>query len=60
MVGVRGQELAVGCSNDPADKPFLVTLDPERFDALVRLIESPPAPGPKLAALLRRVPAWTQ
>jgi uncharacterized protein (DUF1778 family) len=36
----------------------LFTLDPERYDAFVHALDNPPAPGPKLKALLRRVPAW--
>lgn len=36
----------------------LFVLDSDRFDAFVRAIDDPPAPGPKLRSLLRRVPAW--
>lgn len=36
----------------------LFALDPKRYDAFVQALNSPPAPGPKLRALLRRVPAW--
>jgi uncharacterized protein (DUF1778 family) len=36
----------------------LFVLDPERYDAFVQALDNPPAPGPKLRALLRRVPAW--
>ena len=36
----------------------LFVLEPDRFDAFVEALDSPPAPGPKLTALLRRVPAW--
>jgi uncharacterized protein (DUF1778 family) len=36
----------------------LFTLDPERFNAFTRALDNPPAPGPKLRALLRRTPAW--
>ena len=36
----------------------LFTLDPERHDAFMRALDTPPAPGPKLEALLRRTPAW--
>ncbi|ACB79520.1 DUF1778 domain-containing protein [Methylorubrum populi] len=36
----------------------LFTLEPERYDAFVRTLDEPPAPGPKLRALLRRIPAW--
>jgi uncharacterized protein (DUF1778 family) len=36
----------------------LFVLDPERFDAFVEALDNPPAPGPKLRALLRRKPAW--
>lgn len=36
----------------------LFMLDPERYDAFVHALDNPPAPGPKLRSLLRRVPAW--
>ena len=36
----------------------LFTLDADRYDAFVHALDNPPAPGPKLRALLRRVPAW--
>ena len=36
----------------------LFTLDPDRFDAFLQALDNPPAPGPKLKALLRRKPAW--
>lgn len=36
----------------------LFALDSDRYDAFVRALDSPPAPGPKLQSLLRRVPAW--
>lgn len=36
----------------------LFTLDPERYDAFIQALDKPPAPGPKLKALLRRTPAW--
>ena len=36
----------------------LFVLDSERYDAFVHALDNPPAPGPKLRALLRRVPAW--
>jgi uncharacterized protein (DUF1778 family) len=36
----------------------LFTLDPERYDAFVQALDNPPAPGPKLKALLKRVPVW--
>ena len=36
----------------------LFTLDPRRYDAFVRALDDPPAPGPKLKSLLRRTPAW--
>jgi len=37
----------------------LFALDPDRYDAFIHALDNPPAPGPKLRALLRRVPAWT-
>jgi uncharacterized protein (DUF1778 family) len=36
----------------------LLTLDADRYDAFLRALDHPPAPGPKLTALMRRVPAW--
>ena len=36
----------------------LFVLDPERYDAFLHALDNPPAPGPKLKSLLRRVPAW--
>ncbi len=36
----------------------LFELDSDRYDAFVQALDSPPAPGPKLRALMRRVPAW--
>lgn len=33
-------------------------LDAARYDAFLQALDHPPAPGPKLQALLRRVPAW--
>lgn len=36
----------------------LFTLDPERYEAFVQVLDNPPAPGPKLKALLKRLPAW--
>jgi uncharacterized protein (DUF1778 family) len=36
----------------------LFVLDAERYDAFIDALDNPPAPGPKLRALLRRIPAW--
>lgn len=36
----------------------LFVLGAKPYDAFVRALNNPPAPGPKLRALLRRVPAW--
>lgn len=36
----------------------LFVLDSKRYDAFVHALDNPPAPGAKLRALLRRVPAW--
>jgi uncharacterized protein (DUF1778 family) len=36
----------------------LFVLAPDRYDAFMRALDNPPAPGPKLRSLLRRVPAW--
>ena len=36
----------------------LFVLDAARFDAFVEALDGAPEPGPKLRALMRRVPAW--
>jgi uncharacterized protein (DUF1778 family) len=36
----------------------LFMLDAERYDAFIHALDNPPAPGPKLRALLRQKPAW--
>ena len=36
----------------------LFVLDADRYDAFVDALDDPPASGPKLRSLLRRVPAW--
>jgi uncharacterized protein (DUF1778 family) len=36
----------------------LFLLDAGRYDAFVHALDNPPAPGPKLRALLRRKQAW--
>src|SRR5215475_3838854 len=36
----------------------LFVLDEERYDAFMHALDNPPAPGPRLRALLRRRPAW--
>jgi uncharacterized protein (DUF1778 family) len=38
----------------------LFVLAPERYDAFLHALDNPPAPGPKLKSLLRRVPAWAK
>ena len=36
----------------------LFVLDPDKHDAFMHALDNPPAPGPKLKALMRRKPAW--
>jgi uncharacterized protein (DUF1778 family) len=36
----------------------LFVLDPDRYDAFMDALDNPPAPGPKLRSLLRRIPGW--
>lgn len=36
----------------------LFVLDDAGFDSFVAALDNPPAPGPKLRALMRRTPAW--
>lgn len=38
----------------------LFVLDPDRYETFVQALDNPPAPGPKLRSLMRRVPAWRQ
>lgn len=51
-------ELISGDTSYPSDALVRLTLDSESFDGLLLVIDSPPAPGPKLKALLCRVPVW--
>ena len=36
----------------------LFALDSESYDSFAKTLDSPPAPGPRLRSLMRRVPAW--
>jgi uncharacterized protein (DUF1778 family) len=36
----------------------MFTLEPDRFDAFVDVLDNPPAPGARLRALVRRKAAW--
>lgn len=36
----------------------LFALDSDGYDTFLHALDNPPAPGPKLRSLLRRVPAW--
>ena len=38
----------------------LFVLDADRYDAFVHALDNPPAPGPKLRSLLRRVPGMAE
>ncbi|WP_400768813.1 DUF1778 domain-containing protein [Methylosinus sporium] len=44
-------------TSEPLDQ-WLFSLDAARYDEFLRALDNPPAPGPKLRSLLRRVPAW--
>ena len=48
--GTRLQEMVCAENN----------IDPDRYDAFMRALDNPPAPGPRLRSLLRRVPAWRE
>ncbi len=37
----------------------LFVLDEAGFDSFVAVLDNPPAPGPKLRALMGRAPVWT-
>jgi predicted XRE-type DNA-binding protein len=45
-------------SVDPLLDQRLFVFDADDYDAFVRALDNPPAPGPKLRSLPRRVPAW--
>ena len=36
----------------------LFVLASDKYDVFVNALDNPPAPGPKLRALMQRVPAW--
>ncbi|MCL2776477.1 MAG: DUF1778 domain-containing protein [Polyangiaceae bacterium] len=36
----------------------LFVLGSDNYDTFVSMLDNSPAPGPKLTALMRRVPAW--
>ena len=36
----------------------LFELDSSRYDSFLKALDNPPPPGPRLRALLHRVPAW--
>jgi len=36
----------------------LFVLDDAQYEAFVQALDNPPAPGPRLKALLKRAPAW--
>ena len=38
----------------------LFVLPSEQFDEVLDILENPPAPGPKLRALMKRKPLWEQ
>ncbi|MCW5698558.1 MAG: DUF1778 domain-containing protein [Rhodospirillales bacterium] len=62
VLGKTRTEFMVECARRQAVDVLLdrrlFTLDSERYDAFMQALDNPPAPGPKLKALLRRTPAW--
>lgn len=38
----------------------LFSLDEKAYEVFMAVLDSPPAPGPRLRALLRRAPAWVK
>lgn len=51
-------ESAVAEATDVVLDQSLVLVTPEHYDAFVRILDNPPAPGPKLRALLQRKAPW--
>jgi uncharacterized protein (DUF1778 family) len=39
-------------------RPRRFTLSAKQYAALVKMLDNPPPPGPKLKALMRRTPLW--
>ena len=64
VLGKSRTEFMIDCARRNAIDVLLdqrlFVLDPERYDAFVEALDNPPAPGPKLRALLRRTPAWAR
>lgn len=62
VLGKTRTEFMIDCARSQAMDVLLdqrlFALDPDRYDAFIDALDNPPAPGPKLRALLRRVPAW--
>jgi uncharacterized protein (DUF1778 family) len=62
VLGKTRTEFMIECARRQAIDVLLdqrlFVLDPDRYDAFVSALDDPPAPGPKLRSLLRRVPAW--
>lgn len=62
ILGATRAEFMVDSARHDAIGLFLeqrfFLLDAERYDAFVRMLDSPPAPGPRLRSLMRRIPAW--
>jgi uncharacterized protein (DUF1778 family) len=62
ILGKTRTEFMIECARRQAINVLLdqqlFVLDPERYAAFMYALDNPPAPGPKLRSLLRRVPAW--
>ncbi len=62
ILGKTRTEFMIECARRQAIDVLLdqrlFALDANRYDAFVDALDNPPAPGPKLKALLARAPAW--
>lgn len=62
VLGKTRTEFMIECARSLAIDVLLdqrlFVLDAARYEAFVHALDHPPAPGPKLRALLRRTPAW--
>jgi uncharacterized protein (DUF1778 family) len=62
ILGKTRTEFMIECARQQAIDVLidqrLFVLDSERYGAFMHALDNPPAPGPKLRSLLRRVPAW--
>ena len=64
VLGKSRTEFMIDCARRQAIDVLLdqrlFVLDAKGYDAFVDALDNPPAPGPKLRALMARTPAWAR